>query len=393
MRDNQTKLPTKYAPAERASAEELKKQIELFRRKHVATFIIEHIPVFITILNKYRQIVYANEAFLKFLGVEKEEDVLGLRPGEAVHCIHAYEDEGGCGTTEFCRYCGAVNAILDAQRGIPNEKECLITQENHNVLDLLVWANPIEIDGEQFTVFTMRDIQHLNRRRALERIFFHDVLNTAGALRSFSSLILESDDPEEIKELSEYIRQITDKIIEEIKSQKDLLAAENDDLEIEISKINSLELLKTLKIFYKDSILAEDKEIIIDPNSKEITFYSDESLVRRVISNMLKNALEASKKGERVTLGCKEVENGIEFFVHNPDYIPPRIQLQIFNRSFSTKGKNRGLGTYSMKLLTEKYLQGRVSFVTDKEKGTTFFAKFKNLSEEKSESEHSDNRH
>ena len=298
MRDNQTKLPTKYAPAERASAEELKKQIELFRRKHVATFIIEHIPVFITILNKYRQIVYANEAFLKFLGVEKEEDVLGLRPGEAVHCIHAYEDEGGCGTTEFCRYCGAVNAILDAQRGIPNEKECLITQENHNVLDLLVWANPIEIDGEQFTVFTMRDIQHLNRRRALERIFFHDVLNTAGALRSFSSLILESDDPEEIKELSEYIRQITDKIIEEIKSQKDLLAAENDDLEIEISKINSLELLKTLKIFYKDSILAEDKEIIIDPNSKEITFYSDESLVRRVISNMLKIALEASNKGE-----------------------------------------------------------------------------------------------
>jgi signal transduction histidine kinase len=393
MRDNQTKLPTKYAPAERASAEELKKQIELFRRKHVATFIIEHIPVFITILNKYRQIVYANEAFLKFLGVEKEEDVLGLRPGEAVHCIHAYEDEGGCGTTEFCRYCGAVNAILDAQRGIPNEKECLITQENHNVLDLLVWANPIEIDGEQFTVFTMRDIQHLNRRRALERIFFHDVLNTAGALRSFSSLILESDDPEEIKELSEYIRQITDKIIEEIKSQKDLLAAENDDLEIEISKINSLELLKTLKIFYKDSILAEDKEIIIDPNSKEITFYSDEVLVRRVISNMVKNALEASKKGERVTLGCKEVENGIEFFVHNPDYIPPRIQLQIFNRSFSTKGKNRGLGTYSMKLLTEKYLQGRVSFITDKEKGTTFFAKFKNLSEEKSESEHSDNRH
>jgi sensor histidine kinase regulating citrate/malate metabolism len=108
---------------------------------------------------------------------------------------------------------------------------------------------------------------------------------------------------------------------------------------------------------------------------------------------MVKNALEASKKGERVTLGCKEVENGIEFFVHNPDYIPPRIQLQIFNRSFSTKGKNRGLGTYSMKLLTEKYLQGRVSFVTDKEKGTTFFAKFKNLSEEKSESEHSDNRH
>lgn len=38
--------------------------------------------------------------------------------------------------------------------------------------------------------------------------------------------------------------------------------------------------------------------------------------------------------------------------------LPLLVQLQIFNRSFSTKGKGRGTGTYSMKLLTKRYLKG-----------------------------------
>jgi sensor histidine kinase regulating citrate/malate metabolism len=48
------------------------------------------------------------------------------------------------------------------------------------------------------------------------------------------------------------------------------------------------------------------------------------------------------------------------------------IQLQIFNRSFSTKAADRGLGTYSMKILTEKYLKGKIYFTSKPETGTSF---------------------
>jgi sensor histidine kinase regulating citrate/malate metabolism len=50
------------------------------------------------------------------------------------------------------------------------------------------------------------------------------------------------------------------------------------------------------------------------------------------------------------------------------------VRLQIFNRFYSTKGTGRGLGTYSMKLLTEGYLHGRVWFTTDETRGTDFYA-------------------
>jgi signal transduction histidine kinase len=66
----------------------------------------------------------------------------------------------------------------------------------------------------------------------------------------------------------------------------------------------------------------------------------------------------------------------VEFGVHNPSVMPRSVQLQVFQRSFSIKYAGRGLGTYSMKLLTEQYLSGHVSFVSDEAQGTTFIAAF-----------------
>jgi signal transduction histidine kinase len=63
----------------------------------------------------------------------------------------------------------------------------------------------------------------------------------------------------------------------------------------------------------------------------------------------------------------------LEFFVHNPACIPRDAQLQIFNRSFSTKGSGRGLGTYSVKLLAERFLNGKARFQSTPLDGTTFF--------------------
>jgi sensor histidine kinase regulating citrate/malate metabolism len=58
--------------------------------------------------------------------------------------------------------------------------------------------------------------------------------------------------------------------------------------------------------------------------------------------------------------------------VKNDQVIPEDIQKQLFQRSFSTKGTGRGIGTYSIKLLTENYLKGKVSFVSNETDGTVF---------------------
>ena len=53
--------------------------------------------------------------------------------------------------------------------------------------------------------------------------------------------------------------------------------------------------------------------------------------------------------------------------------MPEAVKLQVFRRSFSTKaGAGRGVGTYSARLLTERYLGGALRFRSEDGEGTTF---------------------
>ena len=56
------------------------------------------------------------------------------------------------------------------------------------------------------------------------------------------------------------------------------------------------------------------------------------------------------------------------------------VKLQLFNRSFSTKGENgRGFGTYTVKLLLERYLNGHVEFNSTEKDGTYFYSFIMNV--------------
>lgn len=107
-----------------------------------------------------------------------------------------------------------------------------------------------------------------------------------------------------------------------------------------------------------------------------MVFISDKAVLMRVLENMIKNAIEACPSGKTVKVGTYIKNKQINFHIHNPNFIPKKIQLQIFQRSFSTKSPDRGLGTYSMKLLSERHLKGKVSFISTKKSGTIFTASY-----------------
>jgi sensor histidine kinase regulating citrate/malate metabolism len=88
--------------------------------------------------------------------------------------------------------------------------------------------------------------------------------------------------------------------------------------------------------------------------------------------NLARNAFEATRAPEVVTLGATTVGEKAVFTVHSPGVMSRAVQMQMFQRSFSTKGTGRGIGTYSVRLLTENYLGGSVDFTSVEESGTTF---------------------
>ncbi len=369
-------LNTFYASPEKNSEEELRSQINHFTDKDLFAYLLDSTPNYLIVLNKNRQIVFANKAMRELFDESISPNLYGMRPGEILDCQHAFENEGGCGTSEFCKSCGAVNAILSSLKGNEDIQECrIIRKHNHEALDLRVWAKPLELKGEKYSIFTFVDISHEKRRLALERIFFHDVLNTASSIKSFIN-IFQNATKEEIEKYKELGFELADRLVEEIKAQRDLALAENKELEVKLQICNPKALVHNVSNIYKKHLAAEGINIKVYSNHKDIDFISDGAIVSRVLGNMLKNALESSDPDDEVTIGYEFKEKSVSFYVHNKGFIPEDIQLQIYSRSFSTKGDDRGLGTYSMKLLTEKYLKGKVSFISDKSKGTTFFAAY-----------------
>ncbi len=265
-----------------------------------------------------------------------------------------------------------MQAILAAQCGSPEVKECRIAiKDSGDALDLKVSTVPFDYQGEQFTVCSLQDISHEKRRRALERTFFHDVLNTAGGLRGFVELLLESE-PEEVPEVAGTVNKISRQLIDEIEAQRSLLAAESNQLSVNLVELDTKEILEELAVVYRRHEVAKSKKIEIAADCESATFRSDQTLLQRILGNMLKNALEATSAEEKVTLGARRDGNRIELWVQNPAFMPREVQLQVFNRSFSTKGAGRGIGTYSMRLLASKYLGGTVDFTTSEADGTTF---------------------
>ncbi len=369
-------MHTDFAPAARSGPETLNAQRGEVEHSDLFSGIVSSIPDLLLVLNENRQIVYANRPALDFLGITGLEKLLGLRPGEAVSCVNA-GCPGGCGTSEKCSTCGAVLAILGSQRGERTSKECRILMKNGvslEALDLKVTAAPIGVSGEKFTAFYVSDISHEKRRRALERIFFHDVLNTAGALKGFSEVMADEEDAKALRGYGGTINRISQRLVEEIEEQRELLRAESGDLLPAPKEIKARELLARIAEAYRTHEAAKGKEIKVLPGP-ELTLISDETLLSRVLGNMLKNALEASIAGEAVSVGASAADGHAVFSVRNPAVMAKEVKLQVFNRSFSTKGADRGLGTYSIKLLSERYLKGETGFTSEAGAGTVFTLK------------------
>jgi signal transduction histidine kinase len=152
-----------------------------------------------------------------------------------------------------------------------------------------------------------------------------------------------------------------------------MLSAENGTLQAQRNLIESHSLALQVTRQVEGLQIAKERTVVIAPFCERFSFVSDDALIKRILVNMLKNALEASPPGAAVTIGLRRSSgDGVVFSVHNPGWIDGQVQLQIFRRYFSTKGADRGLGTWGMKLLAEEYLGGRVSFTSTLEEGTTF---------------------
>ncbi len=372
-----TEKITYFASPNRKNGQAIKKERDIILSvQNIQTFLNE-IPSFALILNPERQIVFNNQPLLDMLGMNDIDQVLGMRPGELLHCIHAYEMTSGCGSSKSCRYCGCIAAILRCQQTQqPVSQECRITSKINGQLtpfDLHITARPFKGLENAFTLVFIIDISAQKQKERLEQIFFHDIINSSWGLMLLAKQIPNEIVEETYVEAIKRLKNLSSSLVEEILAQKDLLEAEKGSLKPKFTKVDSKKMLEATYEAIMDYDITKGKQIEIDVTAGSILVKTDSRILRRVLINLLKNALEASKENDIIRIGQTLTDNKLVFWLNNPAIMTEEVQHQIFQRSFSTKGTGRGIGLYSVKLLTEQYLHGKVWFESSKEKGTIFY--------------------
>jgi hypothetical protein len=185
----------------------------------------------------------------------------GLLQGEKFKYMGCSPQQNGP-VSDFCRYCGAVNAIVKSQHATQQQvEECRIQcvlDGRAAAMDLRVWATPLLIGAEPFTVLAIRNTTDEKRRKALEQLFFHDTLNTAGGLSGLLE-ILPDLAQEEVAQTTREALFLAEQLIEEIQSHRDLAAAERGDLPV----INATEILRQMATLYRHHSVAEGKTLIV----------------------------------------------------------------------------------------------------------------------------------
>ncbi|MBJ6800526.1 sensor histidine kinase [Geomonas propionica] len=366
-------MDTYFAPAERTTNDQLQEEITTVTTSPVIQELLHSIGGLIAVLDEHRQVVGLNDSFLKTLGVDDPGSVLGLRLGEVMGCVHSSDGPNGCGTTRYCSTCGAVVAMVAALNGEgPVEELCsLSTQKDDTTREyaIMVRASTLTLEGRKFILLFLHDVTLEHLRAALERTFFHDMGNMFTGLLGASQYLVREDH----SEFASMIYRAALRLHKELEIQRCLF--KNDFLEYRPSRddTTAAELLAELKGIFSKHDAASEKSMLLPDSLPLLTVKTDQSLALRVMANMVLNALEATEEHGEVKLWFEQEQDTLQFCVWNEKAIPDEVQCRIFQRSFSTKeGPGRGVGTFSMQLIGEKILGGKVSFSSSTQQGTLF---------------------
>lgn len=125
-------------------------------------------PVFV--VDEDVRILEYNTAAAALLTAEKP-DILKLRGGEALHCIHHYDEEGGCGQAAACTDCVIRDAVTKACQGgsvvRARQKMELVRDEKTIEVYILITASPFSFQDSTYAILVLEDISELIQLRKI----------------------------------------------------------------------------------------------------------------------------------------------------------------------------------------------------------------------------------
>jgi PAS domain S-box-containing protein len=237
-------------------------------------------------------------------------------------------------------------------------------------------GRPRNIEG------TVEDVSVKKRAEALredvERMSRHDLKSPLISIIYGLKLLLQGGrlDQEGIK-VAEHCESAGYRMLNMINLSLDLYKMETGVYEFQPEHMDLLPVVR--RVLSELSSEIEQKELQTDilvmgePARDDSVFQAmgEELLCYSMLANLIRNAVEASPQGERVTIDLVEKDDSLKISIHNRGLIPDAVRDSFFEK-YSTFGKKdgTGLGAYSARLIARTH-KGDIKFATSEDEGTT----------------------
>lgn len=263
----------------------------------------------------------------------------------------------------------------------PGEKCNIQVQTPTGVSQLLVRASTMTLGQKKIKILTLNDIKNeldskeLDSWVRLTRVLTHEIMNSIAPISSLSQTFLQKED---------IIRSPYYEGIRAIHETSVGLISFVDSYR----KFSSLQK-PTPEPFYLNELMSQINELQLIPENirlsmqiepTDLMLYADPNLIRQVIINLLKNAVQAIGDAEgkiHIHALTTRDEHILVYVSNDGPEIPEEVAEQIFVPFFTTKREGSGIGL-SVSRQIMKLSGGSISLLRHREHGwnTTFVLEF-----------------
>ena len=310
--------------------------------------IFENSPTMITLVNEELEVVMVNSAMANFIG-DETPSIVGKRMGEAVHCLHSYDDPQGCGFALFCRTCAIRKALESTFKDEVGIKNAEVEQEELRGLSrikfsLRITTAPLVILGKRMVAVYIENITEQKRMQTailmankklnlLGTVTRHDVVNQLSVLMG-NLEIASMKDPK--SPFMKYLKKAT----ESGENISTILAFSKDYQQMGTEAPSMINIKESCM---KGIGTVDAKGVKVHIETGDLVVFADRML-EKVFLNLMDNSVRHGEGVKNIWIRAARSENGLDLkFEDDGVGVPAAEKSRIFELGY---GKHTGLGLY-----------------------------------------------
>ena len=263
---------------------------------------------------------------------------------------------------------------------LPGQKMKVEYTHERGTTVLCFTASSITIQDKRFRIIALNDISHELDEREIDswvrftRVLTHEMMNSLTPVTSLSESLLTlpgARQDEELRQGLETIHTTGKGLVNFVMSYRKLTRLPSP----EPTLFDVRPFLERMVQLAKHQHLSPNVRITLEKVSEDLMAFADESMMTQVMTNLLKNAVQAIGKTEEGEIRLRAYVDAQDIIrievANNGPKIAPEIAAQMFIPFFTTKEEGSGIGLSLSKQMM-RLQGGSIALLPYRDEWTTF---------------------